>query len=169
MSLLSGDLLDVIVSFLPVFPDRFACLLVSKTWNRTILATGLTKIFRIGQHGMPGPCYLDMDVALVKYILLKSCFSLVELDLSDYTRLRDSMIIPVLQNSKNLKSLFLNYCIELTDKSIGVISESNALLEELEIKGLMKITDNSIKAIASKCLCLRRFGSQQIIALSNVV
>lgn len=154
--LLIPDLLAVVISFLPVFPERFACLLVCKLWNSCILHSGLAATFAVGTHGMPGPCYLDMPISFVKFILDKSQDCMVELDLTSYDGVTDAMLAPVLRGSKRLKVLLLNYCTQITNTTVFSVAENNHELQQLEIKGLYAITDDPLCEVADHCKSLTR-------------
>lgn len=153
---LNPDLLREVVSFLPVVPDRFNAIMVSKAWHSSILGRGLTDSFCIGARGLPGPCYLDLPLGAVRHILQRSQTCLVELDLSYYTRIDDETLIPVLKASSKLRTLMLNYCAKLTNKCISRVAVCNVELLVLELKGITQMDDSVVMAIAQKCLKLRR-------------
>ena len=150
------DLLREIISFLPVVPDRFTALFVSKSWHESVLGIGLTDAFCIGERGMPGACYLDLPVQVVRHILQHSKARLVELDLSNYSQIDDQTLIPVLQASTKLKRLLLNYCVNLTNACLSRVAVCNKELVELELKGITKMDDTVVSAIAQNCVHLQR-------------
>ncbi|KAL5550703.1 hypothetical protein UlMin_000879 [Ulmus minor] len=86
--------------------------------------------------------------------LASNCKSLVEIDLSNATNLRDSAL-QALAEAKNLESLRLVRCKMITDMGIGCIAVGCRKLKLIDLKWCLGIGDLGVELIAVKCAEIR--------------
>jgi hypothetical protein len=160
--------LSIIVSFLPVYPDRLHCRLVCKAWKRELNESGLTTEFRIGGDYFPTlPNYTNLPPPFVEMIVKKSSASLRTLDLSGYSTLTDQNFIQIIMNAPQLRDLNLTDCDQLTDTSLSLIGKHSIHLISLTVKRVKLITDISMVSIANGCGLLQRLDLSEVEQITD--
>ncbi|KAH9309817.1 hypothetical protein KI387_037728, partial [Taxus chinensis] len=86
--------------------------------------------------------------------LVKSCQSLVEIDLSNCTEFTDYGA-EAIAHAQNLQSLKLVKCKQITDMGLGCIAVGCRKLETLNLKWCVGVTDLGVELVAIKCKELR--------------
>lgn len=161
------EALSVIMSFLPIFPDRMNCLLVCREFKHSLSNTGLTEEFHVG-YAEDSSCYLHQPCSFVSLIVSKSTGSLRVLNLSGYSKLNDTALLEILRmNLSRLVVLDLADCVQLTDLSVGQIALSLRGLKALTLKRLFKLTDVSLEPIVTNCLLLERLDVSEVRNLTD--
>ncbi|KAH9252923.1 hypothetical protein BASA81_009079 [Batrachochytrium salamandrivorans] len=161
------EALPVIMSFLPVFPDRLSSVLVCREWSHSLSNTGLTEEFRVGYLGEANS-YVNQPCSFVSLIVSKSQSSLRILDLAGYDKLNDDTLVELLgMNLARLAVLDLTDCVELTDKSVVEISTRLPNLKMLTLKRLRQLTDASLVPIISNLTWLERLDLSELRNLTN--
>ncbi|GJY80741.1 retrotransposon protein, putative, ty1-copia subclass [Tanacetum coccineum] len=85
------------------------------------------------------------DVGLVA--IANSCSHLVNVNLSGRLRFNEIGIGSLVRSCKNLRYLWLNYCVNVTDKSLKMIGAATRL-EELDLRGCNMISDLGLEYLA---------------------
>ena len=83
--------------------------------------------------------------------ITSDCREIKSLNLSWCSELTDPAINSIVQNCQNLTSLDLGYCKKLTDASIQSIGEHYPELTSLNLTHCKNLTDASIQALAENC------------------
>ncbi|PSS32724.1 F-box/LRR-repeat protein [Actinidia chinensis var. chinensis] len=86
--------------------------------------------------------------------LVTNCSSLVEIDLSNATELRDSAAAAIAE-AKNLEKLWLGRCKSITDIGIGCIAVGCRKLRLISLKWCLGVGDLGVGLLAVKCKEIR--------------
>lgn len=86
--------------------------------------------------------------------LVKSCQSLVEIDLSSCTEITDYDAESI-AHARKLQSLKLVKCKQITDIGLGCIAVGCSELQTLNLKWCVGITDLGVELVVVKCKDLR--------------
>jgi len=156
------EALPVIMSFLPVYPDRVICQLVCKEWAHSLAENGLTEEFKIGAPDIPGPCYLGQPPSFVEMIVSKSRSSLKILNLDGYRVFTDASASKIFRMAERLSRLDLTDCIQLQDESVLLLGSCCPNLIALTLKRCSKLTDVSLVPVVSGCLKLERLDLSEL-------
>uniref|UniRef100_A0A7S2WT13 F-box domain-containing protein n=1 Tax=Mucochytrium quahogii TaxID=96639 RepID=A0A7S2WT13_9STRA len=163
----SSDLVRLILSFLPLYPDRIASATVCRSWYDIICNDGLTDTFSVGMRGDGRPCYLGMPTSFFKMVFQRSVNRLVELNLAGYDKLSDDLVLLAIRGSPMLRTLDLSECIELTDRSLAEIGPCCPQLEVILLKKLSNMTDRSAISLVKNCRKLRSLNVSDCFLLTD--
>eukprot|EP01018_Ginkgo_biloba_P000376 Gb_39799 [translate_table: standard] len=89
--------------------------------------------------------------------LFENCQSVVELDLSNCTNIGDAAAV-ALAHARNLQSLELVKCKQISDIGLGCIAEGCSKLQSLNLTWCVRITDHGVELVAAKCKELRNLN-----------
>lgn len=68
---------------------------------------------------------------------------------------------------KNLTRLDVNYCVDITDKTLSCLGENSIRLKRLNVTGCGKITDTGVKRLCDGCTQLRHLELSACIKLTD--
>jgi len=162
------DVVRLVASFLPIYPDRLQSMRVARVWRDVMVADGLTDSFVVGLRGYAGkPCYLHMPISFHRMVLRRSEGHLRELDLSYFEPLTDDVVISALRANRGLRTLDLSGCVQLTQESLSLIGTCCPKLRSLSLKRLSEVDDSVVSCIARHCQGLEIFNLSDCCNVTN--
>jgi hypothetical protein len=154
------EVLSVIASFLPVYPDGLGLRIVCKEWNRRVQQAGLTVVYRAA-------AFPNHPASFVELIVSRSASSLRVFDLAGYGA-KLAVLSPVLlQSCQHLRELDLTDCHQLTSEHLLQVPQHCPLLEMLTVKRVPNVKDEFVRASAQHCTKLTRFDLSECAAITD--
>jgi F-box/leucine-rich repeat protein 14 len=87
--------------------------------------------------------------------LFKLCGPTTGISLRGYDGMNDSLMKILLSNCKNLESMNLAYCSDLTDDSLVELARANPSLNRLVLWGCYNTTNTTLEALAASCKSMK--------------
>lgn len=164
----TDDVLRLILSFLPLHPDRLRSMSVCRSWRDFLTVNGLAERFSVGVPDCEGvPCYLNMPLDFFHMVFSRSMSHLVLLDLGAYSQMTDEVLSPALKGNPQLRWLDLSACTLLTETSLSTIGESCPELVSLSLKRLEALTDTCVINVTERCKNLEILNVSDCVKLTD--